>query len=118
MRFPYHLATLPHHPCTACGAGDATRMMLVAGQPEWLAAGLEILASVEARTATQMVEDNWSDLQECGQGRRALFVRLCRACARRAVERMPGVKVYSAAKFDRGEYDGQPLYGLTQADAR
>jgi hypothetical protein len=101
--FPYGARLLPYQPCVACGAGDASRAVVIAGEPIWLAAGLDVLAGVEESTARQMVVDVWDDLGEYADGRRSMAVRLCRDCARRATDQVPGIHVYSATRIRRGE---------------
>ena len=101
----------PHDFCMACKRGDATRAIMVRGDQEWLARIFALATGHELEAAEEIAEAAWAVLPESGalRGFKAFPMRLCRACAKTAVERivasgLHAPEVYSHARLDRGEY--------------
>ena len=116
---------LPHNPCDACGRGDASRMILARGDRAWLASccyAVYALDPKDAQDAQTTVDTYWEELPVAEEGEpelRMMNIRLCRACAQRAVERcaeipLPVPGIYSAAKLFRAEYDDDALKLIDQ----
>lgn len=100
-----YATVLPHHPCLACFRGDATRAVCASGDDNWLADFLiEVTGHGErgmTREAAANLVRSWPDPVATPKGR-LMRVRLCRACANDARERIPGLPVHAATKLGRG----------------
>jgi formate-dependent nitrite reductase cytochrome c552 subunit len=100
--------------CTGCGCDDASRLLMAAGEPTWLATALVVMFGMSDDDAREMVEMAWPDLVAYAYGRRTMLIRACASCADAASASFSDpVPVYSAARHTRGEY--AQLHGLVQS---
>ena len=108
--FPIHGPPPPDF-CMSCGRANSTRGIVALGDPEWMVGITATMFDRHDDMAQKFVEAFWPlipDLEVLPDDKKMIF-RLCRACARDAIERFAkqGIEVqhYNYTRLMDEEYD-------------